>query len=160
MYYLGNSDKINKIINSETDSIKMTSEGGQLRSLSPGYSTIKELKEKQGVLPIPCTCGSLIDTTYHEPTKSELIASNICFFCNFWIGWVKKKNQSNIARINGSHYVVGSDNPKAYFKGFGGRKFIIEFDDGRIVETKNLWHQGYIPDHFKEQLPDNAVFIK
>jgi len=45
-------------------------------------------------------------------------------------------------------------------KGYGGRKFIIEFFDERpTITTHNLWHQGEIPPHFRDRLQDEANFI-
>lgn len=41
----------------------------------------------------------------------------------------------------------------------GGRKFHIQMHDGQVIETTELWHQGTIPEHFRERLPDNANFL-
>ena len=159
MYYLGTNDRITLILNDQVDNVKMRHEGGPLSGKSRGYKTIKVLKANEGVLEKPCLhCGSIINTTYREPTKSELIRDNVCFFCNFWMGYIEKKNNLSIARIDGNHYIISPDGP-AGFKGFGGRKFTIIFNDGREITSHNLWHQGTIPDHFKKQLPDNAKFI-
>ena len=35
----------------------------------------------------------------------------------------------------------------------------ILFEDGRIAETNQLWHQGEIPKTFRQLIPNNAVFI-
>ena len=45
------------------------------------------------------------------------------------------------------------------FKGFGEHHFKIRLNTGETIETSNLWHQGVIPDEFKESLKDNAEFI-
>ncbi len=56
------------------------------------------------------------------------------------------------------------DNHQAFllggFRGFGGREFRIRFYDGRTdVVTRNLWHQGIIPEHYRALLPDNAEWV-
>lgn len=60
---------------------------------------------------------------------------------------------------NGEHYTLGDDRPGDEFKGFGGRRFDIEFFDGRTVTTHDLWHQGVIPPKWRERYPDNARFV-
>ncbi|CAO0836086.1 putative protein OS=Streptomyces microflavus OX=1919 GN=Smic_80960 PE=4 SV=1 [Streptomyces microflavus] len=42
--------------------------------------------------------------------------------------------------------------------GFGGRRFDIEFFDGRRVTTHDLWSQGTIPPKHRERYQDNARF--
>ena len=87
-----------------------------------------------------------------------ILCSSECFSIHFWNEKIEIKDNTNIARIDGDHYTIAPDS-NDYFKGFGGRKFTIEFNDDRIVETKNLWHQGTIPESHKDLLPNNAKFI-
>ena len=160
MYHLVSVNKKTWVADSSKEDLRMLGEGGVLTSKSGGAKTIKELIEKQKILKDPCVhCNSIIGTNYTEPTKTELIRDNICFFCHFWLGYIKKKDDPKIARIDGSHYYIESDNPEAYFKGFGGREFKIKFNNVQIIIAHNLWHQGTSPEHFREQLPDNTVFI-
>lgn len=35
----------------------------------------------------------------------------------------------------------------------------ILFENGMIAETNQLWHQGTVPEHFYDLIPNNAVFI-
>lgn len=59
--------------------------------------------------------------------------------------------------IDGKHYRIGEERgPGEGFLGFGGRRFDIEFLDGRETVTHNLWYQGPIPPKFLPRLPDNA----
>lgn len=128
-------------------------------SRSCAYDTREELIEKEGVPEKPCIrCGSLFSTNY--VIKKELVNRNMCFTCYFWEKYVGIKDSEKVVRVNGSHYVITHDDPKAYFKGFGGAEFKIKFHDGREVVTHNLWSQGEIPEHFRNYLPDNAVFIQ
>lgn len=86
------------------------------------------------------------------------LCSSKCYRIDFWNDYVLKVDDKRIARIDGNHYFIEPDSNSSDFKGFGGREFTIKFNDGRTVTTKNLWHQGTIPEDFKKRLPDNAVF--
>ena len=41
--------------------------------------------------------------------------------------------------------------------GHSGREFIIKMNDGRIIETNNLWYNGEVPK--ERNVADNAVFL-
>jgi hypothetical protein len=92
-----------------------------------------------------CTNCNDIDTT--------------CFTCNFWEEKVQYVNDPNSVRVDGTHYFIGAENEPAVFRGFGGRRFHVRFNDGREVITTNLWCQGTIAEEFRSKLPDNATFI-
>lgn len=64
--------------------------------------------------------------------------------------------------VDGVHYRLGPNKPgRGEFKGFGGRRFEIEWLDGRpSVVTNDLWYQGRIPDKYRILLPDNAKFVQ
>ena len=64
--------------------------------------------------------------------------------------------------INGVHYTHGGMKVgvRKDWRGSNGRHYKIKMLDGTIVETNDLWHQGTIPEEFREYLPDNAEFIK
>jgi hypothetical protein len=85
----------------------------------------------------------------------------------FWgegIGLVGFTNPTNVEEsrrvvVDGVHYMLGDDKPGDAFKGFAGRRFDIEFFDGRKVTTRDLWHQGTIPPKWRKRYPDNARFV-
>jgi hypothetical protein len=54
-------------------------------------------------------------------------------------------------------YTIENEDTEHY-RGFAGRRFVIRFHDGRIVETTNLWSNGIIPEHFRDRLLDNACW--
>jgi hypothetical protein len=62
--------------------------------------------------------------------------------------------------INGECYHDGGRKPKNYdgFMGFGGREFKIKMNNGKVIETNNLWCNGTVPKD--RNVEDNAVFIK
>lgn len=154
-YYLATvfDEKITKII---TEEEKQTL---RLSSYRGPFDSKKELKEHCEMLKEPCKiCGGIVELEYTEPLKSELIEDGICFSCHFWKEKVHSYNERTVI-VDGLHYRYFDDNPGAAFLGFGGREFRIKFNDGREVVTHNLWHQGNIPERFRDKLPDNAQFI-
>ena len=93
----------------------------------------------------------------------SMIEHQLCFDCEFWRMQhqldVEQRGEHNWAVIDGCHYVIDPDTD-SYFQGFGGHEFQIQWDDGTIKTTKNLWHQGEIPKEWKSVFPNNAKFLK
>lgn len=108
-------------------------------------------------------CGAEIDSDrYVQDTKKELDEHQMCFNCNFWRDMLEKdakRPPHTWCMINGTHYVIEPDEPGSYFQGFGGREFTIEFNDGTVVTTHNLWCQSEPGEHWKDKFPDNAKFV-
>lgn len=80
----------------------------------------------------------------------------------YWKQLIEQREQPSHVRVNGSHYFIGPERPTTprQQRGTRGDRYTIKFQDGRQVVTTNLWQQGPIPAQFREQLPDNAEFIK
>ena len=89
--------------------------------------------------------------------EDSLKERGLCFSCGFWDDLLRIKDEPTTVRADGKHYVVGEPNER--WPGFGGSRFVISFNDGREVETCNLWSQGDIPTRFKDRMPDNAKFV-
>lgn len=102
-------------------------------------------------------CGS----GFTRRCEPESYIGNNCFDCSFWLKKINlpEKDEARRVIVDGQHYRIGSVH-SGPFRGFGGRKFVILFDDTRVIETFCLWHQGQIPEMFREWLPDNAVFVQ
>ncbi|MFB7823855.1 hypothetical protein [Streptomyces hydrogenans] len=73
----------------------------------------------------------------------------------YWLNHASTFDDRRRVVVDGQHYVIGSGSGG----GFGGRRFDIEFFDGRKVTTYDLWSQGTIPPKHRERYPDNARFI-
>nr|WP_319393438.1 hypothetical protein [uncultured Desulfobacter sp.] len=101
-------------------------------------------------------CGK----TYIKNLNPDVYLERNCFECSFWLLKTEYYEDLTDRRVvvDGNHYMISAVTD-TYPKGFGGRQFIIQFFDGRIIKTNNLWSQGSIPDRFREMLPDNAVFL-
>jgi hypothetical protein len=91
--------------------------------------------------------------------QGSLNYQNLCFNCCFWTNIIENKDVKVI--IDGNVYNVGKEEKvhSREFRGFDGRKFVIKKFSGETIETTNLWSNGLIPERFRNQLPDNAVFI-
>lgn len=89
-----------------------------------------------------------------NPMYSGNICSDECFTKDFW----NKALDDEAIIVNGECYHIGPEDFPAIFRGFGGRKFVIQFNDGRKITTTNLWNQGEIPEEFHRE--DNAVILK
>lgn len=81
--------------------------------------------------------------------------NTMCFSCCHWARLVKFEAES--FRVNGQHYMDGGEGTGA-FKGFGGRTITFYCEDGRVVTSRNVWHQGIVPEYWRDELPDNATF--
>lgn len=114
---------------------------------------------------------------YLDHIAKELRDQQLCFDCHFWQEKIKWRQEENLDCfvINGNHYKVDIDeDPKnRRFSGFGGSRFHIRrlppfavalrFEGSKFktdIITHNLWHQGTVPDRFRDVLCDNAEFIK
>lgn len=81
----------------------------------------------------------------------------------YWEYRTKHKDNPRSIRVNGVQYWLGDDDPTepARWKGFGGAMWRIRrIPSGEEFVTHDLWLSGDIPEDLKEQLPDNAEFIR
>ncbi len=73
-----------------------------------------------------------------------------CPSCQFWYDRWLTRDDPKMVRVDGIHYMLLD---------FSGRSACLEFPDGRIVYTNNLWRQGRIPAVWIGLgLTDNARF--
>lgn len=102
-------------------------------------------------------CGKEIERSSYS---DSVLCSSECFHDHYWMQRVNRQDVPTQVVVNGCVYQIGDENSSSSFRGFDGRKFEIEFFDGRRVVTTNLWYNGEIPEKFRELLPDNAKFIR
>lgn len=109
-------------------------------------------------------CHGCAKANYLGTTGSRLAEKRICFTCDHWLQLIEKDAHEYRRRhviVDGRHYVMGDNTTEPHrWSGFGGDTFVIEFFDGRKVVSNNLWHQGTIPERWREQLADNAKFVR
>ncbi len=103
-------------------------------------------------------CNDSFDATGHS-NRERLLSVGVCPACDFMMSLWEIRNNPDVVRVNGEHYMIRQSHEGV--KGFGGHKIVIQFNDGRVVETNNLWHQGVIPAEWRlTYLYDNAVFLE
>ena len=102
------------------------------------------------------SCGK----SYTRRHTLDFYIGNNCFDCSFWLGKTDYPDYmaNHQVIINGEYFMVYAE-IDGLIRGFGGRRFKIQFFDGRVIETNNLWGQGPIPERFRSMLPDNAAFL-
>lgn len=107
-------------------------------------------------------CEQKVDANkYYDRVKLPMLKYQICYTCNFWRDLYEtdiELGKYKYAIIGGHHYKLLPPTNDV-FQGFGGREVIIRFFDSTTVKCKNLWHQGKVPEKFKDLFPDNAEFI-
>ena len=112
-------------------------------------------------------CGVEIPSDFldkwNEGNIKDIIKQGYCFDCAFWIDIINELyNKDKSIIIKGEHYYNSGFKKHIkndVFMGFGGRLTFIRMDNGNVIKTNDLWHQGKVPKHFKDVLKDNAKFI-
>lgn len=167
-WYLVSDGLVSKLL-CEEEHPKLMCYGGPWTSMTCGYDTEQECREKQGISDRPCMeCGNIFGTNYSTPIKEQLRALNICFTCNHWRKYFLRKDDMSSVVVLGHHYrILPPESGQAHgLKGHGGRVFHIRFlphvpiRGGVTVTTDNLWSQGIISPTWRERLPDNAEFLQ
>ena len=100
-----------------------------------------------------------------------------CYKCQFWADQLRDRKDAVV--IDGEHYrfsseaVIENPDPNKSLadlaeeyesagskgaKGMGGGKILIQYPNGRVVITDDLWHQGTVPAEYRCLLSNNAKF--
>ncbi len=135
--------------------------GSQHRSAGKSEAEAREVWALLLARPRCVECRDPEPGEYDGETQAQLVERGLCYFCNCMVNRMGKRGPGSVI-VNGYWYEIKPDRPNGQrdFAGHGGAEFIIEFHDGRKVTTTNLWACGQIAAHFRERIPDNAVFAK
>ena len=95
-------------------------------------------------------CGTSFENGYTSYDCSEK-----CLLKKYWDDVLDE----NAIIINGICYHDGGRKPERQAKwlGHAGRRFIIKMNDGRIIDTNNLWYNAAVPKD--RYTGDNAIFL-
>ena len=109
-------------------------------------------------------CGNKVDERNHWSlmTHNEEYGTCVCIDCMPWDEKARDKSYAKRRLITPTYeafFIGDRDTPKQW-RGFGGRKFTIVFDDGRIVKTDNLWFDGFVPEHYRDRLQPNGRLFR
>lgn len=111
----------------------------------------------------PCKCCGEVNysTNYCKgPEKILIDELGYCFTCAFWEHRAREASSPSASPCIIDGYTYGPGNrTSGSFRGMAGRRFDIEYFDGRRITTFDLWGGGLIPEKFKDRLSDNARFL-
>lgn len=99
-------------------------------------------------------CGQIERASFNETVQKQMVERSMCFLCNFW---ENKAIEGCETVIDGNVYSPGN-RIKGNFRGMGGRRFDIVYNDGTKITTFDLWNAGQIPECFRDRIPDTAKF--
>lgn len=94
------------------------------------------------------------------PIRSIMERDGVCYSCAFWIRlYEKNKNNPNWLIIDGESWIANpfvpnTNNKTRRFMGMGGRMMEAISNDGRKIISNDWWHQGKIPEEFKDLNPE------
>jgi len=96
-------------------------------------------------------CKNPINTTgFYQELKERLEKAGICHSCDIWLAHWKQRNDDNVLRISGNHYIIVKD----------GTGLELTVRRNGKLQTVSAWHQGLIPEVFRNALPDNAQYAR
>lgn len=84
-----------------------------------------------------------------------------CFHRHYWDALAARLNVDkdyNYVIVDQEVYEIGNDYD--FPRGFDGKHWIIDFNDGTVRETNSLWDRGKLPEKLTHDFKDNATFRK
>lgn len=89
--------------------------------------------------------------------REALLAEQVCFSCGLWRSRVAEQYRDDVVITPEFEvYSIGSGSGPKSSHGFGGARFVVTFDDGRRVETDDLWSGGTVPGWFRDRIRPNG----
>lgn len=101
-------------------------------------------------------CSKREKANFLPPIQQRMVEQNLCYVCLSWTEIIADDEESLVV-IDQKAFLI-HDEKAIGMRGYGGKRFTIVFNDGRVVETTNLWSKGNVPEHFSHILPNNAQF--
>lgn len=116
-------------------------------------------------------CGdAVIGSRFNLEEEREHYRDTHCYTDMFWSEHHRLDNENAGRRgrgeavvVDGAHYIVNPvvENPRVpRALGMGGRLMRFRLQDGRVLESNDVWFQGDIPERWRDRLPDNAEFYR
>lgn len=108
-------------------------------------------------------CGKIIQDNefhYNVGKNSYVCGNKECYNFYFWDDLATRMINNpyhEYAIIDKKVYQIGSSDDEP--RGFGGKYWVIQFNDGTYIETNSLWFKGDLPKRLQHDFPDNAKFI-
>lgn len=109
----------------------------------------------------------------HLPIPKIMAEQQVCFNCAFWIDRIKRDSEARAVKskhgrgfaltmapefiiplvIDGQHQSFSSK------KAYGGKTMAVLTAEGELYFPTQMYYQGIVPEHFREELPDNAILL-
>lgn len=106
-------------------------------------------------------CGKEAVNHYVGEIAMIMDEEGLCFECAYWV-WQHRLDYSGkrkFAIVDGYHYVLAPHTDTNWLVGSCGQKYHFLFNNGEELVCDNVWHQGQVPEHFRDIMPDNATLI-
>jgi len=108
-------------------------------------------------------CGEVSHPSYayNDQIGAVLRERGLCCLDDFWAEAHADYLAGKRLVVGGQSYTIAPERASdpASCKGHGGRRFRIQYPDGRVVESTNVWSQGPIPERWRARMADTAVFL-
>jgi len=85
------------------------------------------------------------------------------FHKTFWdekVAWKEAgditEDGGRVVRYRNGHYIFCKMSTSPY-RGFYGKQFTVTLLDGTVLTSNDVWHQGTIPESYRDRLPDNVT---
>ena len=100
------------------------------------------------------------DSVYHETCEGYIgDTSDMALNDSFWNFQIEDRESAVV--INGVHYRIGSKPYPQKGYGFDGEHYRIKMiETGAVIDTRDLWHQGTVPEEYRGILQDTAKFVR
>lgn len=94
------------------------------------------------------------------PEGQRMKQTGECFSCAFW----ELRAEVGCPTVIDNYVFTPGPRDKPWTDGgqghgMSGRKFVIEYFDGRIITTYDLWGGGEIPERYRKRIPNTAKFL-
>lgn len=105
-------------------------------------------------------CGEVSHPSYvgNDRIGAVLRERGLCFIDAFWDDAFQEYLAGKRLVVGGQSYTIAPERMSGS-RGHGGRRFRIQYPDGRVVESTNVWSQGPIPERWRARMADTAEFI-
>lgn len=130
------------------------------------FAELKEVESIEQPIFYTCSCCSQEDNfSAYKPTTALLpymIEQHVCYECAFWQNIIATPIYGQEV-IDGYLFVIHSSTlrPLHVLNFSKGKEYYIRRkSDGELIKSNNVECKGKIPEHFREQLPDTADFLK
>lgn len=116
--------------------------------------------------PVEFTCnicsatGDYLMYNPDSPLFLDMINNHVCYECAFWLNIIAHPIYGHEI-IDGYYFIIHPYAKRPYHAtGFSkGREYYIRKNDGTLLKTNNMECRGKIPERFRDQLPDTAIFL-